>query len=93
MDNEQALPRDETVDALVDEILGTPKEKSASGDNEWAAKLLPALSLLGSGKSAPPNKQTALLCALKPYLSPERFQMIDYITKLGNLGHLLKQIR
>ena len=45
----------------------------------------------------PPQKgggdsRTALLCAMKPYLSAERSQAIDYIVKLGRLGDILKTL-
>lgn len=39
------------------------------------------------------DKRTALLCALKPYLSPRRCQAIDYIIKLEKIGSLLHTIK
>ena len=36
--------------------------------------------------------RTALLCALKPYLSADRRQAIDYIIKLDRLGDVLKTL-
>ena len=38
------------------------------------------------------DSRTALLCAMKPYLSAERRQAIDYIVKLGRLGDILKTL-
>ena len=38
------------------------------------------------------DSRTALLCAMKPYLSSERRQAIDYIVKLGRLGDILKTL-
>ena len=38
------------------------------------------------------DRRTALLCAMKPYLSPERQNAIDYIVKLSKLGELLKTL-
>jgi hypothetical protein len=35
----------------------------------------------------------ALLCALRPYLSRERREMVDYILKFGKIGELLKKIK
>jgi hypothetical protein len=36
--------------------------------------------------------RSALLCALKPYLSSDRRQAIDYILKLDRLGDVLKTL-
>lgn len=36
------------------------------------------------------DARAALLCAMKPYLSPERQSAIDYILKLSRLGDILK---
>ena len=38
------------------------------------------------------DSRTVLLCAMKPYLSSERRQAIDYIVKLGRLGDILKTL-
>ncbi len=38
------------------------------------------------------DSRTALLYAMKPYLSPERQNAIDYIVKLGRLGDILKTL-
>ena len=35
------------------------------------------------------DNRTALLCAMKPYLSDDRRRVIDYIVKLGRLGDIL----
>ncbi len=37
----------------------------------------------------PCDRRIALLCALKPYLSPRRCEAIDYIIKLDRIGSLL----
>lgn len=41
-------------------------------------------------KGPPPDKRLALLVALKPYLSRERCDAIDYILKINHLGTLFK---
>ena len=46
----------------------------------------------GGTKKAPPDKRTALLLALRPYLSESRCEAIDYITRLGKLSDLLKNL-
>ena len=38
------------------------------------------------------DSRTALLCAMKPYLSQDRRNAIDYIVKLGRLGDILKTL-
>lgn len=38
------------------------------------------------------NSRAALLCAMKPYLSRERRDAIDYIIKLSRLGEILKTL-
>lgn len=38
------------------------------------------------------DRRSALLCAMKPYLSHDRQQAIDYIIKLGRLGDILKTL-
>ena len=46
----------------------------------------------GNAKKATPDKRTALLLALRPYLSPARCEAIDYITRIGKLGDMLKNL-
>lgn len=38
------------------------------------------------------DRRAALLCAMKPYLSRDRQQAVDYIIKLGRLGDILKTL-
>ena len=38
------------------------------------------------------ESRTALLCAMKPYLSRDRQNAIDYIVKIGRLGDILKTL-
>ena len=38
------------------------------------------------------DSRTALLCAMKPYLSDERRNAVDYIVKLSRLGEILKTL-
>ena len=58
---------------------------------------LPALmSTLGPmlGKAdGKKDEKTALLLALKPYMSPERCDAIDKLIMLGRLGELMQQLR
>lgn len=43
-------------------------------------------------KSSADDRRAALLCAMKPYLSHDRQQAIDYILKLSRLGNVLKSL-
>ena len=42
--------------------------------------------------SVPSDKRTCLLLAIKPYLSPQRCEAIDYIVKFSKLSEILKTI-
>ena len=46
----------------------------------------------GSHKKESCDKRTALLLALKPYMSPRRREAIDYIIRINKLGNLIKTI-
>lgn len=46
----------------------------------------------GGGKKSECDKRTALLLALKPYMSPRRREAIDYIIRLNKLGDVIKTI-
>ena len=43
-------------------------------------------------KKSSEDHRAALLCAMKPYLSHDRQQAVDYILKLSRLGDLLKSL-
>ena len=58
---------------------------------------LPALMgalgpMLGKG-DAKKDEKTALLLALKPYMSPQRCDAIDKLIMLGRVGEVFKQLR
>ncbi len=67
---------------------------------ELMATLGPVLSGLQKNRSEPsgakaqntPDHRAALLCALKPYLSRERCEAIDYIIKFSRLSDVLKNL-
>ena len=58
---------------------------------EIMAALSPMLS--GGSEKKSHDKKTALLNALRPYLSAGRCEAIDYITRLEKLGDAVKNIR
>ena len=53
-----------------------------------AAPLLRAMSLKGEGSASSPHH--ALLCAMKPYLSPARREAAEYLLRLWQVGALIK---
>ena len=78
-----------------------PKEAPLpSVDPEMLSRLLPVVSSLAQ-KPHPdaPNPQKVsnprceLLRALRPFLSPERCQAIDYMIKMDGLGGLLQNLK
>ena len=81
------------------EASATPSPLSTLVANpELMAKLPELLSVMkpllgGARESGQTDKKLALLCALKPYLSPKRCETIDYITKISKLGDTLKHIK
>ena len=108
MDDQQTPKKDDEVSALIEEILGAPPPKKEDGEATEAlaptvnpdliAKLPELISLIGpllgsSPKTGETDKKLALLCALKPYLSPKRCETVDYITKISRLGDTLKHIK
>ena len=57
-----------------------------------AAPLLRAISGKGEGGASAASHHQALLCALKPYLSPARREAADYLLRLWQVGALIKNI-
>ena len=51
--------------------------------------LSPALSA-GNGQK---DQKTALLLSLKPYMSPQRCEVIDKLIMLGRIGEIFRQLR
>lgn len=69
---------------------------------EKLSEVMMTLGPMLSDASSPAGKEIkgsredhryALLCALRPYLSEERREVIDYILKFGKIGELLKKIK
>ena len=55
-----------------------------------AAPFLRAIS--GKEQGGATSRHKALLCALKPYLSPARREAADYLLRLSAVGELIKNI-
>ncbi len=99
MDNEHTAPQDDAVETLIAEILGEESTEASKEQSEtlpinpqMLAKLPLLLSALGDNKKRPPDKQTALLLALKPYLGSKRCEAIDYIAKVKSIRDTLKHL-
>lgn len=91
------------------EILAAAEEPQVPGDAlpvggsafgalppELLGKLPMLMGTLGPmlGKAdGKKDEKTALLLALKPYMSPERCDAIDKLIMLGRIGEVMKQLR
>ena len=69
---------------------GQSEQKSAP-KIDTASENAAASATVASLKTDAPSRahRTALLCALKPYMSPRRREAIDYIIKIDRIGDLL----
>ena len=89
-----------TAKPIIDVLGGLSKADSSAlaipeSSNAPAVAASKSLSNPNSEQEpsrAPHDRRTALLCAMKPYLSHDRQQAIDYIIKLGRLGDILKTL-
>ena len=77
----------------------TPEPAS---DGDLAASLMPIISRLGTlglgggkdgGVGIKGGKHAALLCALKPYLSKNRCDAIDYMLKISQMSDIISKLR
>ena len=68
------------------------KAEKSEAPKDMLATLAPLLS--GGIKRTPgEERRDALLCALKPYMSGRRAEMIEYILKYGKFGDILKKLK
>lgn len=76
------------------EMLGGGAASSASGEATVAKAVDKSLKPSEHGRegSVGNDSRTALLCAMKPYLSEERRNAVDHIVKLSRLGEILKTL-
>ena len=85
-----------TVKPLM-EMLGASSNQGPSAPQAIQATAKPGgADSLGQGTKGGDRggnaQRSALLCALKPYLSSDRRRAIDYIIKLDRLGDVLKTL-
>ncbi len=79
------------IDMLGAGSLSSPASASVSAPiSAPTSQTVPTSLTASHNKGA--DSRTALLCAMKPYLSHDRQNAIDYIIKLGRLGDILKTL-
>ena len=71
--------------------VATVSDDTAKASNN-AAAAVSATTKEVSGAHKGADSRTALLCAIKPYLSDSRREAVDYIIKLSRLGEILKTL-
>ena len=69
------------------------EEKNSGGLPDVISTITPLLSQKSEKEHNGHDHRTALLYALRPYLSPERQEIIDYIMKFSKIGDLLKKLQ
>lgn len=74
--------------ASVKPLIDMLSHSQQSPTQAFTSHAMPALT----SQRGEASERAALLCAMKPYLSTERREAIDYIVKLGRLGDLLKTL-
>ena len=75
------------LEMLVKSNMGATGTASVAALPVQSAPSAPTVKIDHSSDS-----RSALLCAMKPYLSEDRRNAIDYIVKLGRLGDILKTL-
>ena len=76
------------VSTSADASGGAVATPVASTDATVSTSALNDTSVHGRGS----DSRTVLLCAMKPYLSDDRRNAVDYIVKLSRLGEILKTL-
>ena len=96
-ENQSAKSASDEASTVTDE--GSATSFSIKKISEAMTTLAPLLSEMGGSHTAKEIKGSrddhrhALLCALRPYLSRDRRDMIDYILKFGKIGDLIKKMK
>ena len=88
-------PKAEVQDKASEDSVPAVGNLFSSVPPELIAKLPLILSLMGGNGAAQSKEERdreALLCALKPYLTPERCMTIDKIIQVSRIGELLKNL-
>jgi len=74
----------------------TPNEGEGLPEEEFA-ELMQSIStaapLLAGGRGGKCSRREGLLLALKPYLSPARCEVVDYLVRIGRLQDMVGRFR
>lgn len=98
----ESVPQDPPVPPTTSASATASPDLAAMLSNpEIMAKLPEVMSAIApvlKGANAPPHKathdkRTALLLALRPYLSPARCEAIDYIARIEKLSDVVKNLK
>ena len=92
--------------STITSLIGAPQPENQSEGVKTSAEPSPdtapshdVLSLLSpilssvQKRSPESQRREALLCALKPYVSSRRAEMIDHVLKYGKFGDILKKLK
>ena len=76
----------------------SPSHTTPQSPNDLSSligSISPVMAALGGNRKKDPREEhrNALLCALKPYLSEDRRQMVDHIMKLSQISDILRIIK
>ena len=85
------LPQIISVAKPILELMSSQPSPKAQAHATSESDKLPAYPA-ASARSKSEADRSALLCAMKPYLSRDRQNAIDYIIKLSRLGDILKTL-
>jgi hypothetical protein len=77
------------ADPIIEMLSASAPKGSAPSSPSQA---VPAIAPQSAKKNEEHDRRTALLCAMKPYLSAERQAAVDQILKLSKLGDILKTL-
>lgn len=90
-----ALGKNPSTESEPKEAPLAPASDPSGDITSIIGAVAPVMSALGGSRKKSPREEhrDALLCALKPYLSEDRRQMVDHIIKLGQIGDILKIIK
>ena len=95
LSNPELIAKLPAIISSIKPIIDMLGKSAAQQNDSVAVAALPvdnAPSLPASRITQGSESRTALLCAMKPYLSEDRRNAIDYIVKLGRLGDILKTL-
>lgn len=77
---------------IIEMLTASSGQGAQQKSSDGAASAIAPQGKLPPPKSHENDSRSALLCAMKPYLSADRRQAVDYIVRLGRLGDILKTL-